>query len=207
MSLDVWLSFVVVVCAAVLSPGPAVLLALTHGAQSGPLRAMFAILGNISGLAILITLTAFGLGAILGASADVFFWLRIAGGAYLIYLGIKLLRAKPKLDMETGEVQAELPSRRKAYMQGIGVAMSNPKAILLIGALFPQFINVEAAIAPQFMILGVTLMVLSFSALMMFATVSSKLVARGKKAISGKLNKISGALFIAFGAALASGMR
>ena len=92
-------------------------------------------------------------------------------------------------------------------MQGIGVAMSNPKAILLIGALFPQFINVEAAIAPQFVILGVTLMVLSFSALMMIATLSNKLVSRGKKAISAKLNKISGALFIAFGAALASGMR
>ncbi|MCW8914738.1 MAG: LysE family translocator [Magnetovibrio sp.] len=207
MPLDVWLSFVLVVCAAVLSPGPAVLLALTHGAQSGPMRAMFAILGNVSGLAVLITLTALGLGAILGASADVFFWLRIAGGGYLIYLGVKLLRAKPQLDLNTGEVRAMMPTRRKAYVQGVGVALSNPKAILLIGALFPQFINASEPIGLQFTILGATLIVLSFSALMMFATVSGALVARGKNAISGKLNKISGALFIAFGAALAAGSR
>lgn len=207
MDLHLWLSFVLVVIAAVLSPGPAVLLAVTHGGQYGAKRAAFAILGNISGLVVLIALTAFGLGAILNASSDLFFWLRIAGGAYLMFFGVRLLLSKPKaIDAETG-LSPLTPKRRSAYLQGVGVALSNPKAILLIGALFPQFIDVTQPVWGQFAILGVTLIVGSFSALMMYAAMSGALVSRGKRALSGKLNKISGALFVVFGIALASGTR
>lgn len=205
MGLDLWLSFVAIVLVAVFSPGPAVLLAVTQGSQFGARRAAIAILGNISGLAILISASAFGIGTVLQASSEWFFWLRIAGGLYLVYLGIKLLLSRAPTLAADGTVY--MTSRWKTYGQGVTVALSNPKALLLIGALFPQFMDISQPIAPQLVILGATLMTMSFSALMIYAAVSKKLVAKSKQAIMGKVNKATGALFVMFGMALAAGSR
>jgi len=206
MSLELWSSFVVLTLVAVLSPGPAVLLAVTHGAQFGLRRAVFPILGNITGLAILVSLTTFGLGAVLETSSQWFLGLRIAGGLYLIFLGVKLLRSQPR-DLADVERLVVLPSRRKSYAQGIAVALSNPKAILFIGALFPQFIDIAHPVWTQLMILGVTLMTMSFCGLVVWAALSGAVLAKGRQTLYGKINKVSGALFIAFGAALAVGSR
>lgn len=213
MSLEIWFSFVLMACVAVLTPGPAVLLAMNHSTQFGVKRAVFPILGNITGLGIMTGLTAYGLGSVLETSSQGFFWLRIAGGAYLIYLGIKLLRTKAHTmshtmsnDSEAGHLVA-LPSWRKGYLQGVAVALSNPKAILFIGALFPQFVDVAQPVWGQFATMGLTLMSMSFMALVMYAAISRTLVSRGRQLIENKINKISGALFVVFGAALAAGSR
>ena len=205
MTLDLWLSFVAIIVVAVLSPGPAVLLAVTQGSQFGPRRAAIAIFGNISGLAILISASAFGIGTLLTASSDGFMWLRIVGGLYLIYLGVKLVFSRPQALAADGTVQ--LTTRWKTYSQGVGVALSNPKALLLVGALFPQFMDVTQPVVPQLVILGATLMTLSFTALMVYATASKTLVAKSHKAVLGRLNKITGTLFVMFGVALAAGSR
>ena len=206
MSLELWSSFVVLALVAVFSPGPAVLLAVTHSAQFGVRRAVFPILGNITGLAILVGLTAYGLGSVLEGSSQWFLGLRIAGGLYLIYLGIKLLRAK-SFDLSNAQMLSVQPSRRKSYLQGVMVALSNPKAILFIGALFPQFIDLTQPLWTQLGIMGLTLMSMSFGGLIVWAALSGALIAKGRKALYGKINKVSGALFIAFGAALAAGSR
>jgi len=206
MSLELWSSFVLLTLVAVFSPGPAVLLAVTHSAQFGVRRAVFPILGNITGLAILVGLTAYGLGTVLESSSHLFFWLRIAGGLYLIYLGVKLLRAR-SLDLTDVQALTVQPSRRKSYLQGVMVALSNPKAILFIGALFPQFIDLAHPVWAQLSIMGLTLMSMSFCGLMMWSALSGALISKGRKALYGKINKVSGALFIAFGAALAAGSR
>ena len=206
MSLELWSSFVVLTLVAVLSPGPAVLLAVTHAAQFGVRRAVFPILGNITGLAILVCLTALGLNAVLEASSQWFLALRIAGGLYLVYLGVKLLRAK-SVDLASAQALAVQPSRRKSYAQGIAVALSNPKAILFIGALLPQFIDTTHPVWVQLTIMGVTMMAMSFGGLILWAALSGAVLAKGRKALYGKINKASGALFILFGAALAAGNR
>jgi len=87
------------------------------------------------------------------------------------------------------------------------VALSNPKAILFIGALFPQFIDSSQPLWTQLSIMGLTLMSMSFGGLIVWAALSGALIAKGRKALYGKINKVSGALFIAFGAALAAGSR
>ena len=206
MSLELWTSFVALSLVAVFSPGPAVLLAVTHSVQFGVRRAVFPILGNITGLAILVGLTAYGLGSVLESSSQWFLGLRIAGGLYLIYLGVKLLRAK-SLDLSDAQALTVQPSRRKSYLQGVMVALSNPKAILFIGALFPQFIDLAQPLWTQLSIMGLTLMSMSFGGLIVWAALSGALIAKGRKALYGKINKVSGALFIAFGAALAAGSR
>ncbi len=204
MSFETWLSFVLVTIVVVLSPGPAVLLAVSRGAQFGVRRAAWAILGNVSGLAVLITASAIGVASVLAASSEWLFWLRIIGGAYLVYLGLRLLLSKAQPALNLGGERA-LPSRRKSYLQGVAVALSNPKALLFIGALFPQFLNPAAPVAEQLAILGVTLMVLSFLALIVYAALSKALVHAGRDKLYGKINRITGGLFVLFGVALASG--
>lgn len=203
MGLEIWFSFLAVTLVTVLSPGPAVLLAVTHGTQFGARRAVYPVLGNVSGLAIIISASSIGIGSVLQASSEAFFWLRILGGLYLVFLGIKLLR-------NSGQIQAldiAAKSRTKTYLQGIMVALSNPKALLFIGALFPQFIDIASPVGPQLMVMGATLMVMSFSALMMYAAVSKSLLSKGKASLMGKANKITGTLFVLFGVALAAGSR
>ncbi|MBL4693365.1 MAG: LysE family translocator [Magnetovibrio sp.] len=199
MALEVWFSFFVVTVITVVSPGPAVLLAVTHGAQFGARRAVFPVLGNVTGLAIIITASAVGIGSILQASSEAFFWLRIVGGLYLIFLGVKLLRSSSQI--MTMDVQPK--SRTRTYLQGITLALSNPKALLFIGALFPHFIDVSNPALPQFMVMGATMMTISFCSLMTYAMLSNSLIEKGKASLIGKANKVTGALFVLFGLALA----
>lgn len=210
MNFDLWLSFVVVTIAAVLSPGPAVLLALTHGGMNGARGAFFAIMGNETGLVILIAISIVGIGAIYESSSQIITYLRIFGGLYLVYLGFRLLFVKQKVSTSdaSSEIKpAKIFSPRKSYIQGIGVALSNPKALLLIGALFPQFLDLSRPVWIQLVIMGATLLVLSFSALMGYALIADRARAKAGSALAGKMSKISGVLFILFGIALAAGKR
>lgn len=210
MDLHVWLSFVLIAVAAVLTPGPAVLMAVTHSGRYGLGRTLVPVLGNVTGLAVLTLASTLGVGALMSASSEWFLGLRILGGLYLIYLGVKVLRASRRAEVSTkdGLKRIEVvPSHRRSYLQGLMVALSNPKALLLIGALFPQFLDVSRPIWQQLAMMGATLMVLSFSALMMYAALAKTLVGKGRETISGKVNKISGTLFIAFGVMLAAGIR
>ncbi|MBL4613253.1 MAG: LysE family translocator [Magnetovibrio sp.] len=209
MSFEVWISFVVLTGVAVVTPGPAILLVISHASRFGVRQAVFPILGNITGLAILMSLTSFGVGTVLETSSQWFFWLRIVGGLYLVYLGVRLLRTKvhtrPQDDDEQRPMAA--PSKYKSYLQGVVVALSNPKALLFIGALFPQFIDISRPVWDQLAILGVTLMTMSFCGLIAFAALSGKLVGQGGQAVYGKINKMTGGLFVIFGLALAASSR
>lgn len=200
MPIDLWMAFIPIGIAAVLSPGPAVLMAVTHGARHGTLGAAPAIFGNITGLAIMTCLTAIGIGGLLATSVALFNVIKIAGGLYLIYLGIRLLRAKP-LDLHGGQGHVSRSLKRR-YLEGIGVALSNPKAILVIGALFPQFLTLDEPIGLQMAILAATLMTLSFSALIGYAGLSRTLITRSNAMMGRWFNRISGILFVGFGVAL-----
>lgn len=206
MAFETWLSFVVVAIVVVLSPGPAVLLAVSRGAQFGVRCAAWAILGNISGLAVLISASAIGVASVLATSNEWLLWLRIVGGAYLVYLGVRLLLSQPPAALNMADA-VNVPSRRKSYIQGVVVALSNPKALLFIGALFPQFLDPSVAVEGQLVILGATLMSMSFIALVIYAALSKTLVLAGRETLYGKINKITGGLFVFFGLALAAGSR
>lgn len=208
MDLYVWLSFVLFATIAVLTPGPAVLLAVTFGGTHGAGGAVFPVLGNVTGLAVIVTATAVGVGSVVEASSHWLVGLRVVGGLYLAYLGARLLLTKAAaLNVDPTIAPRKTYCARHSYMKGVGVALSNPKALLFVGALFPQFIDAAHPVWPQFAIMGLTMMLLSFSGLMMYAALSGKLMARGRHALSTRINKISGALFILFGFSLVAGSR
>lgn len=201
MELSTWLIFSGIALTAVLSPGPAVLLSVTTSIRHGFGRSVFSSLGNILGIFMVSGLAALGLGVVLQASVVLFFVLKTAGAIYLIYMGVKLWRNRNNpFETNGGPVAG---GRRHSFFQGILVALSNPKAVVFFTALFPQFIDVARPVGQQFLILTATFMGLSFLALLLYA--------KGAHAFRGWLahptrarwfNRISGAVFIAFGLGL-----
>jgi threonine/homoserine/homoserine lactone efflux protein len=201
-----WIMYLTLVLVATATPGPAVLYITTHSSLYGWRTAIFAALGNILGLFCLGVIAVTGLGAILNTSEIIFTCIRYAGAAYLIYLGCKMLFQKQANFSDlTDRVIVKNISAAKVFLQAFGVALSNPKAIVFLTALFPQFINAHRALVPQFSILIATLMLFSFSFLMLYAllahTAKTWLQNPGRiKAV----NRTSGSIFIGFGILLAA---
>lgn len=205
MTIQSWLIYLSLVVIATSSPGPAVLFIVTNSTLHGWKKSVFAACGNIAGLFILAVIAITGLGTLLKASEMIFNIVKYLGAAYLIYLGIKMILQKNNsLTLHQTEVKVHQAPPQKIFFQAFGVAMSNPKAIVFLTALFPQFIVVDRAIIPQFSILIITLMFFSFSFLMLYALLAD----RAKKWLTNSkriqlVNRTSGSIFIGFGLLLA----
>ena len=206
MTIQSWLMYLTLVLVATATPGPAVLFIMTNASLHGWRKAVFAALGNIAGLLCLGIIAVTGLGTILNTSEMVFNCIKYAGAAYLVYLGLRML-FQEGIDFTKMNHQAAGPdaSARKIFLQALGVALSNPKAIIFLTALFPQFISIDRALVPQFAMLIATLMSFSFVFLMSYA-----LLAHGAKTWLAQtsrvkaVNRASGSIFIGFGVLLAS---
>lgn len=206
MTIHSWIIYLTLVLVATSTPGPAVLFIMTNSTLHGWRKAAFAALGNIIGLFCLGIIAVTGLGTILNTSEIIFDIIKYVGAGYLVYLGVKLIFQK-NFDFSamrdqfiSGDVSA-----RKLFFQAFGVAISNPKAIIFLTALFPQFINIDQALIPQFAMLIGTLMIFSFSFLMLYA-----LLAHNVKTWLTRPNRVkifsrtSGSIFIGFGVLLAA---
>jgi homoserine/homoserine lactone efflux protein len=205
MTIQSWLMYLTLVTVATATPGPAVLFIMTHSTLHGWRKAAFAALGNIVGLFCLGILAVAGLGTILKTSELIFNIVKYAGAAYLVYLGLKMIFQK-RLDFHALKNQSTSTnmSSHKLFFQALGVAMSNPKAIVFLTALFPQFIYVNKALIPQFSMLIATLMIFSFSFLMFYALLAhTAKIWLAKPSKMNAVNKISGTIFIGFGILLA----
>ena len=206
MSLDQWLLYLIMVLAATGTPGPAVLFIMTNATRYGWQKAIFIALGNIIGLFSLGIIAVTGLGALLETSELAFSVVKYIGAVYLIYLGIKMIRSKGlQIGEETVHTSPKQVSSRKLFLQAYFVAVSNPKAIVFLTALFPQFIDTESALLPQFSLLIATLMGFSFFFLMGYALLAHR--ARAWLSHSERikvLNRASGGIFIGFGVLLAT---
>lgn len=206
MTIQAWLIYLTLVTVATATPGPAVLFIMTNSTIHGWRKAAFAALGNIIGLFCLGILAVTGLGTVIKTSEIIFNIIKYAGAAYLTYLGLKMIFQK-SLNLNVANnpvVSTEVPSR-KIFFQAFGVAMSNPKAIVFLTALFPQFVIIDKALLPQFSMLIAVLMIFSFSFLMLYAVLAH--YARtwlNKPNRINIVNRTSGSIFIGFGILLAA---
>ena len=206
MTIQSWLMYLTLVLVATSTPGPAVLLHHDKFILTWVEKSLFAALGNIVGLFCLGIIAVTGLGTILKTSEIIFNIIKLAGAAYLIYLGLKLIFQKSSdfTAMQNQLISTDVSSQ-KIFFQALGVALSNPKAIVFLTALFPQFININQALIPQFSILIATLMLFSFSFLMFYALLAHNVKnwltkPNGIKAF----NRTSGSIFIGIGVLLAT---
>ena len=206
MTAESWIIYLTLVTAATATPGPAILFITTNSTLYGWKRTSWAALGNIIGLFCLGTIAITGLGTLLITSLVFFNVLKYAGAAYLIYLGIKIILQKG-IDfnsINTPACSTDISSRR-FFFQAFGVAVSNPKAIVFLTALFPQFIDIEQRLIPQFSILIITLMSFSFFFLMVYAVGAQRMKLWLNKSERITLfNRASGSIFIGFGLLLAT---
>ncbi|AKH19029.1 LysE family translocator [Sedimenticola thiotaurini] len=209
MSVTEYLTFLLIALVATVSPGPAVLLAMTNAVTLGVRITLVAILGNVTGILLLAALSSVGLGALLHASEELFLLIRWLGGLYLIYLGVRLWRSGG-LNMTAGEVSPGSWRRHplRLYLQAFTVAVSNPKAIVFCTALFPQFIEPGAAMWGRFALLAGSFGLLSFTCLTAYALLAShsRRLAGGLVGSHGFV-RLTGALFVGFGSLMMAGSR
>jgi threonine/homoserine/homoserine lactone efflux protein len=158
VGLDLYLAYLAACLVVVLIPGPTATLIVANSIGHGPRAGLGNVLGTQAGLAVFIALLAFGLGPIVAALGAVFDWLRLAGAAYLVWLGWKLWRA-PAFDLAGGKPAMKKP-RGGFVLQGFLVTLSNPKTLLFFGAFIPQFIRPAASLdaTTQLLLLGLTAM-------------------------------------------------
>lgn len=154
MSVELYLTYVAACIVVVIVPGPTVTLIVANSLTYGTRAGLSNIAGTQLGLAVMMGIVLVGLAWIIETMGWWFDWLRIAGAAYLIWLGWKLLRTPASL-----ADPSRVPRPRGGFfLQGFLVLMSNPKALLLFGAFIPQFVDPSGAYVGQVMLLGVTAM-------------------------------------------------
>ena len=202
MEIQTWFLFCSVAFIATITPGPAILLAVSHSVAYGLRNTVFTILGNISGLFILSTLSIAGLSVIIFSSAVIFFIVKLLGTVYLLYLGLRLWRKGFSISVKASEKSQSIKNKSTLYLQGFGVAISNPKAIAFTTALFPQFINPQINLLPQFSALLVSFMLLSFSCIFLYAYLAGQTKLRISKSKSSFISKFLGTGFVVSGIAL-----
>lgn len=206
MSLQTWWLYVVTVFFVSATPGPNMLLVMTHGARHG-LRPSFATMtGCMTALIAMLSVSAAGLGAVLQAWPMLFDTLRYVGAAYLIYLGYKSWRS-PVDTAAAAELSRATQDAgfARLYKAGFLVAASNPKAILFAAAFLPQFIDPTAAKLPQFAILLGTFAVIEVSWYVVYATGGLRIAPYLREArVLKAFNRISGGVFMGFGALMAA---
>ncbi len=178
--------------------GPNNLLALTHGARFGSLFAIRAGVGRLLAFAPMIALSAMGLGLLLAASETVFSAAKIAGAVYLIWIGVKLLRAVPTADDPQSDVATF--TLKQAFRREVLVALGNPKAILIFAAFFPQFI-VADHYWQSYLLVGGWFLALELVAISIYAGIGA-MMARAAHRRLHWFQRGSGAGMIVFGVLL-----
>lgn len=207
--MDALLFFPVAVLIA-LTPGPNNFCALNNGIRQGVAAALVGTLGRVAAFAIFLTISALGLGAMLLASETAFSALKWAGAAYLIWLGIRAWRSQEHPGLAEAQDAVALASRplRSLVLQEFLLGISNPKAVLLFAAIFPQFIDPALPAPHQFLVLGTTYLLAEFVPSLVYGLGGRQLrrVVTSRRG-AARLNKATGGFFIGAGGLLLASNR
>lgn len=201
MTFEWWFAYLMTSVIVSLSPGAGAINSMTTSVNHGYQGAIAAIARLQTGLMMLIILVGVGLGTLLSQSVLAFEILKWAGAAYLIWLGIRQWRAAGTIELSA---QAATLSRKKLYQNGVLVNISNPKSIVFLAALFPQFIMPHQPQLMQYLILGVTTVAADIIVMTGYAVLARQIAVFIKSpAQTRAMNKVFGSLFMLVGALLA----
>lgn len=186
-----------------ITPGPSLLCVLTNSIVQGRKAGIISSLGAAAGMALHIFAVAFGLSALLLAVPLAFELVKIAGAAYLVYLGIKTILTKTSLHAETS-VRYLTPGQ--IFRQGALSGILNPKAALFFLAFLPQFVDqTQGNVTLQILLLGFLFSLVCTIVSIGFALIASIATnwLRGRRTLSNIQRWATGLIFIAFGAQIA----
>ena len=204
MPIETWTIYVLTVLALMSTPGPSQLLMLSNSGVHGFRRALATAAGDLTANALQMLAAGLGLAAIIAASATALAVIKWAGVAYLVWLGVRMIRRAKPDDPDTSAARAKA-SLRSLWMQGFLTSAANPKAVVFFAALFPQFIAADAAFWPQFLILSATYIVMDGLFLSAYGLGSSWVVARFKGPARLWVERAGGGFMI--GAAVLLGLK
>ncbi|SDJ47396.1 LysE family translocator [Variovorax sp. OV700] len=202
------LLFSIVALAAIATPGPTVLLALSNGSRRGVRGALPGILGAVLSDFVLVGAVALGLGALLAASEFWFSMLKWVGAVYLAWLGIRMLLSKGG-SFDAPRADAGMPATgvpgdgRKVFLKSFLVAVTNPKGYLFCSALMPQFIDPAAAQGMQYAIIAVLFASLDASVMLVYAFVGARAMRLLTAAAGRWIDRTCGAMLLALAGSLA----
>lgn len=199
--LDLYLAFVAASALLILMPGPVVALVVTNSMRYGVGRGLLTVAGTASAMALHLFLVCFGLASLLAGLGEAIFWLKWAGAAYLLYLGLKALWSRESLGAAAGAAAPK--SARRTFGEGFLVALSNPKPLIFYAAFFPLFVSPDRPALPQLVLLSVTFFVIGVSLDSLWAVAGAR--ARPLLGRAGRWgNRITGGVLILASAGLAA---
>lgn len=207
MTFATWFSFFCAACLIAISPGSGAILSMSHGLNYGVKRASVTILGLQFGLLLVLIVAGAGVGSLLLASETAFSLVKVLGALYLIYLGVTQFFSKPQtsLVVQSGDLEAaaHIPSFRRRVLTGFLTNASNPKGIVFMVAVLPNFINSQAALLPQLSILAITMVVIDTSVMHSYALLASSLQNLMRDVKAQRIqNRVFGAVLVLVGASL-----
>ncbi|PHV30569.1 lysine transporter LysE [Janthinobacterium sp. BJB312] len=206
MHFATWITFVIAASIIAVSPGSGAVLSMSHGLSYGVKKASATIIGLQLGLLVVLGIAGAGVGSLLLASEVAFNIVKTVGALYLIYLGLSQWRAKVAVTGNlTGDLHADavVPSWRRRVLTGFLTNVTNPKGIIFMVAVLPQFISPAAPLLPQLLILAVTMCTIDQIVMHSYAFLASSMQRffRDASAVK-KQNRFFGGLLMAVGAAL-----
>jgi threonine/homoserine/homoserine lactone efflux protein len=199
--LNTWIAFVAAAGALLIIPGPTVLLVISYALAQGKRSAWATVPGVAAGDFTAMALSLLGLGAVLAASAELFTVLKLAGAAYLVYLGIKVLRAPVPETLDENAPQEHSPWRITAH--AYAVTALNPKSIVFYVAFFPLFLSADLPLVPQVLLFGATFLVMATINAILYAMMAGQ-VTRFLKTYRARknLNRAAGGILLVTGGLL-----
>ncbi|WP_428773602.1 homoserine/homoserine lactone efflux protein [Vibrio sp.] len=202
MDLHIWLAYLVTAVVFSLAPGSGTVNSISNGLCYGTRKSLAAIAGLQIGLTIHIVLVGAGLGALVAQSATAFSVIKWIGAGYLIWLGIQKWRDNHSLAVMEGQ---KTLGAKALMSRAVLINLTNPKSIVFLVALFPQFIDPAGDQLRQLAILGITTVSVDTLVMLGYTSLAAKMghFVRSQRAMT-RLNRVFGSLFVGFGALLAT---
>ncbi|MBR7778001.1 LysE family translocator [Undibacterium rugosum] len=203
MSFTTWFAFVIAACVIAVSPGSGAVLSMSHGLNYGVRRTSATIMGLQAGLLMILAIAGAGVGSILLASELAFSIVKVVGALYLIYLGWMQWRTRVTQSMLQDTADKVVPSVKRRFLTGFLTNATNPKGIIFMVAVLPQFISQQAPLTPQLLILAVTMCTVDLIVMHSYAFAASgaQKYFRDERWLQ-RQNRFFGGILMAIGAAL-----
>jgi len=204
MSIQIFLLYLATWSVVALTPGPAVMCSMAQSTRYGFRSSLAGISGIQFGNFLFFICIGLGLGALLATATTAFSVLRIVGAIYLFYLGVRIILSTFRRSRSRATQSAmPLPAHRSLFFQGLLIQLTNPKALLFVSALLPQFIDPHRSVPVQLVILVFTTIAVDSVVLSSYAILAQRGIQSFRASRwSAWLERIFGAALVFFGVRL-----
>ncbi len=204
MEFSTWLAFFAACWAISISPGAGAVAAMTAGLHHGFRRGYVTVLGLILGIWTQMLVVGVGLGALVAASTLAFQAIKWVGVAYLVYLGIQQWRMPARAVTEDPAEAGPVFNVRRSILRGWAINAVNPKGTVFLLAVLPQFLDLSAPLAPQYLVMGLSLGFTDLVVMGGYTALASRVLSSLRsEAHVRTTHRVFGAMFIVAGSFLA----